>query len=216
VPFFRRAICLLFLTLVGCSGATRPADSAVRKPERPALDATLALYLEPEPITPTRITLDDIRFVGMDDGPVPDFRLRAVSGQWFDSRQLVGERAFVVVFFATWCRVCDLKLPLLKRAVSSAGPVTVIGVSVDDRQTWPKVDPYVRRHGLREMPVVPALRYPMFAISYNPFSTVPLVVVVGKNGGLVDYQLGYEPNDERRLEAAVRLAKNIGPLKPAE
>ena len=41
---------------------------------------------------------------------------------------------------------------------------------------------------------------------------VPLVVVVGKNGGLVDYQMGFAPDDRERLIAAVQLARRIGPL----
>jgi hypothetical protein len=39
-----------------------------------------------------------------------------------------------------------------------------------------------------------------------------LVVVVGKNGGLVDYQMGYESDAESRLISAVKLARRIGPL----
>jgi thiol-disulfide isomerase/thioredoxin len=171
------------------------------------------LYLEQEQTLSAQLNLNELRFVGMDDGPVPDFRLRAVSGQWIDSQNLVGAEAFIVVFFATWCAVCDLKLPLVRQALQAAGPVTLIGVSVDDRETFPRVLPYLKQRGFGDMPVVPARRYPAFAISYNPFSTVPLVVVVGQNGGLVDYQVGYAANDEERLEAAVRLAKRIGPLK---
>jgi thiol-disulfide isomerase/thioredoxin len=201
--------------IFGCAeggGKQSPARNAERaaRPPPPA-----ALYLEPEQSFSAKLNLDDLRFVGMDDGPVPDFKLRADNGQWFDSQQLVGEQAFMVVFFATWCQVCDLKLPLIRRALKAAGPVTLIGVAVDDPQTWPRVAPYLKRHGLKEMPVVRAQSFPMFAVSYNPFSAVPLVVVVGQNGGLVDYQVGYAPNDEQRLADAMQLAKRIGPLKAA-
>jgi thiol-disulfide isomerase/thioredoxin len=179
------------------------------RPQPPAA----SLYLEPEETLATQFDLNELRFVGMDDGPVPDFMLRTESGGTFDSRQLVGERAFVVVFFATWCAVCDLKMPLLRRALATTGPVTAIGVAVDEAATWPRVAQYMKRHGLTSMPLVRAQKYPGFAVSYNPFGSVPLVVVVGQNGGLVDYQIGYAPNDGARLEAAVELAKRIGPLK---
>lgn len=159
------------------------------------------------------LDLKHLRFVGMDDGPVPEFRLRAVTGHWFDSHDLVGEEPFIVVFFASWCAVCDRKLPMLRQALQATGPVTTIGVAVDDAQTFPRVLPFLNRVGMADLPVVAGTRFPNFTASYNPFSTVPLVVVVGQNGGLVDYQLGYAPNDEERLEAALRLAKSIGPLK---
>jgi peroxiredoxin len=196
--------------VMGCSGASseRPAKSASAKraPKSPAeLYPVVPAVTEP-------INLDDIRFVGMDDGPVPEFKLKSVDGRMFDSEQLVGDRAFVFMFFATWCRMCDKKLAAVRRALRRTGTVTMIGVSVDDAQTWSDVTPFVKHHGL-EMPVVPALENPKFAIEYNPFHTVPLVVVVGRNGGLVDYQLGYQGDDEERFVAAVQLARRIGPLK---
>jgi thiol-disulfide isomerase/thioredoxin len=206
--------------LFGCAasqtGAHPVASASKSKRARPASDQPAQLYLEPGQESRGARSLEDVRFVGMDDGPVPDFRLRAIDGRWLDSHQLVGERPFVVVFFATWCAVCDLKMPLLRQALAATGPVDVIGVSVDDARTLGKVAPYLKHHGLTNVPIVPARSFPTFAVSYNPFSTVPLVVVVGQNGGLVDYQVGYSPDDEQRLEAAVRLAKRIGPLKAAD
>jgi peroxiredoxin len=117
----------------------------------------------------------------------------------------------VIVFFATWCQMCEQKMPELRGALDALGPVTVIGVSVDDPDTWSRVPAFMQTHGLR-FPLVRASQYPRFALSYNPFSMVPLVVVVGRNGGLVDFQMGYAPNDRERLIAAVQLARNIGPL----
>ena len=87
---------------------------------------------------------------------------------------------------------------------------------MDDKSTWRKVPDYVKNHGLA-IPIVAALEHPSFSISYNPWSTVPVVVIVGRNGGLVDYQLGYEPGDAERLMSSLELAKTIGPLKsPSE
>ena len=205
-------LCCFLGSACNSRSGTKPPESSARRATRSKPPAP-SLYLEPEATLSTQFDIRDLRFVGMDDGPVPEFQLRTEQGRPLDSRRLVGERAFVVVFFATWCAVCDLKLPLLRRALETTAPVTLIGVSVDDPQTWPRVAPYLKRHGLTSMPLVRAQRYPAFAISYNPFSTVPLVVVVGQNGGLVDYQIGYAPNDGQRLEDAVRLAKRIGPLK---
>jgi hypothetical protein len=201
------AVGLAFAT--GCTSAPseRPVKSAALKksPKNPAELYPVGPSIEP-------IDLSDIRFVGMDDGPVPEFRITATNGRTFDSGELVGDRAFVFVFFATWCRMCDKKLAAVRRALNRTGSVTMIGVSADDAETWRDVKPFVKEHGL-DMPIVPALRNPKFAISYNPFHTVPLVVVVGRNGGLVDYQLGYQGDDEDRFVAAVRLARRIGPLK---
>lgn len=192
----------------GSSGGSGEAPAATPATRR---DAPIDLYAEVTRRPAQSIDPSDLRFVGMDDGPVPDFWLRTSDGTTFDSGVLVGERAFAFVFFATWCQVCSLKLVALREALRVVGDVTVIAVAVDDADTWPRVPGYLRQHGLR-LPVVRAEEHPRFAIEYNPFSTVPLVVVVGRNGGLVDFQLGYTSEDRERLIAAVNLAKTIGPL----
>jgi peroxiredoxin len=200
----------LAVTQAGCSSGSNelPAKSARAKQ---AGQSPLELY-SPAADAAEPIDLAEIRFVGMDDGPVPEFQLKSIDGRSFDSAELVGDRAFVFLFFATWCNVCDKKLSAVRRALNRTGKVTMIGVAADDQDTWPAVTPFVKEHGL-DMPIVPALKNTKFAISYNPFQTVPLVVVVGRNGGLVDYQLGYQGDDEDRFVSAVQLARRIGPLK---
>ena len=123
-------------------------------------------------------------------------------------------QAFVVVFFATWCDSCGQKLTSLQRAVHQLGRMRVIPVSMDGPETWARVPDYLRSFGVRE-PSVRASEHPFFASSYNPFQMVPVLVIVGKNGGLVDYQLGFELEQEQRLVASLRLAETIGPLAPS-
>ncbi len=140
---------------------------------------------------------------------VPAFRVRTTSGSPVDSRELVGKSAFVVVFFATWCQVCEMKLPMLSRALEViGGDIPVIGVSVDEPSTWHMVDGYLRRLGF-EHPTVRATDYPRFSTAYDPVSTVPAVAIVGRNGYLVDYQLGYGPSHPRRLLLALRIARDM-------
>jgi hypothetical protein len=161
-----------------------------------------------------RLELDSmrkLRFVGMDDGAVPDFELRAANGAELDSQSLVGREAFVIVFFATWCELCERKLTSMQRAFAEVGPMRTIPVAVDGPETWSAVSGYLGSVGIHE-PAVRATDHPSFTLSYNPFATVPLLVIVGRNGGLVDYQLGYESEHEGRLVSSLRLAKTIGPL----
>ncbi|MEZ4220704.1 MAG: redoxin family protein [Polyangiaceae bacterium] len=205
-------LCLLALSLwcLACNPAQRAAP--VTGPERSS--EPLSLY-NPVPVVAS-VDLDQLRFVGMDDGPVPDFSVRTPDGKRFESANLVGDRAFVVVFFATWCGDCDQKLRAVARALRRSGPfLTAFGIALDDAKTWHRVHGYLQGRGL-DIPVASALENPKFFLSYNPFDALPLVVVVGKNGGLVDYQLGLRPGDETRLVASIDLAKRIGPLKTTE
>jgi thiol-disulfide isomerase/thioredoxin len=155
--------------------------------------------------------LSSLRIVGRDEGRVPDFELRAAGGEPYSSMALVGRQPFVTVFFATWCDYCRDQLQSLARALDQVGPMVVIPVSADGAETWDRVPGYLASFGLYQ-PVVRAHEYPKFSISYDPFDTVPVLVIVGRNGELVDYHLGYDPADAARLVASLRLAKTAGPL----
>ena len=155
----------------------------------------------------------DLRIVGMDEGPVPNFKLESPDGAAFDSAELIGREPFVMAFFATWCDVCALKLRSLRRALDDAGSMLVIPVSYDAPASRDRVSSYLRAFGFVE-PAVFASDCPLVAMSYNPFDTIPLLVIVGQNGGLVDYHLGYEPEHEERFVASLELAHVIPPLAP--
>jgi hypothetical protein len=208
---------------LGCGSSARSSspragnapNEGVASPASLTAHDAETLRLEAERVAKRLERLRHLRLVGMDDGPVPAFTLVARDGTEFDSERLVGYRPFVVAFFATWCDACERKLRSLDSALGKAGPMLVIPISVDGPETRDRVDDYLRAVGLTE-PAVLASDYPLFALSYNAFDTVPLLVIVGKNGGLVDYQLGYVREHERRLAASLRLAQIIGPLARPE
>ena len=215
---------LLFSVAYACGGGT-PVAPSPRIPPAPAAaalapsaltaDGLLALEAEAERMRSDFEAVQNLRLVGMDEGPVPNFDVTTVNGTEFDSSRLVGHEPFVVAFFATWCDACETKLKSLRQALSKSGSMLVIPVSVDGPETHDRVEPYLRAVGMGA-PAVFASDHPLFTLSYNPFNTVPLLVIVGKNGGLVDYQLGNEVEHEQRLVDSLRLAHVIGPLAKSQ
>lgn len=215
---------LLVVTL-GCSAAA-PPSSQVSLDSSPAttrsrVDSGVvgpdgdALRTEAERLIDDLEAMRNLRLVGMDEGPVPDFALESVDGTEFDSAELIGHQPFVVAFFATWCEVCERKLRSLRSALDASGPMLVIPISFDGLRSLDRIERYLRACGIAE-PAVLASEYPLMVTSYNPFDTIPLLVIVGQNGGLVDYQLGYEIEHEQRLVASLALAHVIAPLaRPA-
>jgi hypothetical protein len=73
------------------------------------------------------------------------------------------------------------------------------------------VPSYLASFGIHDS-AVRASEYPRFAASYDPFDTVPLLVIVGRNGGLVDCLVGYDPAHAERLVSSIKLAQTVGPL----
>lgn len=145
------------------------------------------------------------------NGIVPPFRLSTLDGSVIDSKDLVGHKPFVVVFFASWCQICDAKMPVVVRTLDAigggggAGAVPVIAIATDEDETWSDVAPWILRHQMR-YPVVRGSST-TFTRRYNPFGGVPLVLVVGPEGRLLEVQLGYAADDAQRLREALDLAK---------
>jgi thiol-disulfide isomerase/thioredoxin len=147
---------------------------------------------------PTRIAPDE---------RVPDFLLASERCEIFDSRQLVGKQPFVVVFFASWCSVCEHKMPLIRRALEErADEVTSVFVSLDDADGWADTQHFLARNGLVPTSAVAGRDYLSFSLGYNPFRSVPVVVVVGRSGHVVDVQVGVRDGDGDRLQEALDVA----------
>jgi hypothetical protein len=148
---------------------------------------------------------EQFRVVGMDSGRVPNFDLLTQAGSRLRSDELVGREPIILIFFATWCQVCTKKLPFVRQAIRESGPIRTVFVSVDDERTWFQAPDYLREQRL-DGALVSGRAHPNFVVSYNPFHAVPLVVVVGQDGQLVDYQMGYSEEHQQRLTSAIRIA----------
>jgi thiol-disulfide isomerase/thioredoxin len=141
------------------------------------------------------------------DERVPDFLLASERCEIFDSRELVGKQPFVVVFFASWCSVCEHKFPLIREALEERGDqVTSLFVSLDEADGWANTERFLARNGLVPTSAVAGRDFLSFSLGYNPFRSVPVVVVVGRSGRVVDVQVGVRDGDSDRLDEALDIA----------
>jgi hypothetical protein len=139
---------------------------------------------------------------------VPEFLLATEGCQIFDSHDLVGKEPFVVVFFASWCSVCEHRVPLLRDALRErAGQVVPLWISLDDAADgWTETDAFLERHALARQSAVAGREFLGFSLGYNPFRSVPVVVIVGRSGRVVAVQIGVRDGDEDVLERALDAA----------
>jgi hypothetical protein len=139
------------------------------------------------------------------DERVPDFRISSEACTIFDSHDLVGKVPFVVVFFASWCSVCEHRLPKLRQALGErAGQVTALWISLDDAALGTsETDAFLARHQIARDAAVAGRDFLGFSLGYNPFRSVPVVVVVGRSGRVVAVQIGVRDGDDALLEQAL-------------
>jgi peroxiredoxin len=196
--------CALVPFLVACAAAppsTPAAAPAIRvRDVFPDVAAACAVPRQPElSQRPASITPEQ---------RVPEFLLATEACQIFDSRDLVGKQPFVVVFFASWCSVCEQRIPLLRDALRErAGQVVPLWISLDDAADgWGETDAFLERHALARKSAVAGREFLGFSLGYNPFRSVPVVVVVGRSGRVVAVQIGVRDGDDDALEQALDAA----------
>jgi thiol-disulfide isomerase/thioredoxin len=221
--FAQRSWCLISL-VAAASGCLQPPQSPAPAPEAAAVSAPArrraAALAAPPSAAAARLDAARARCpvpVQPDlaeepeqiepDARVPDFLLASERCEIFDSRELVGKQPFVVVFFASWCSVCEHKFPLIHHALEERGEdIKAVFVSLDDAEGWADTEQFLARNGMAPTSAVVGRDYIPFSLGYNPFRSVPVVVVVGRSGRVVDVQVGVRDGDEDRLDEALDIA----------
>lgn len=196
----RFAASTLSFALVACGGAPEKAPQSA-----PADEVRVAQGNPPsEPLPPEpSAELPTLEIIQPGE-VVPAFQLTAEDGTKLDSQELVGKKPFMMVFFASWCKVCELKLPVVKKAVDdTGGDILIIGVALDNDDTWERVASYVERHGIGDFKLVRGQENRAFAVAYNPFNSVPVVEVIDRSGVIAELQRGHKGSHEQSLIAAL-------------
>jgi peroxiredoxin len=137
-------------------------------------------------------------------GSLPDFRLPDVDGNVVRLSDYVGKKVILLDFWATWCGPCADELPHLEALYKKYGGqgFLVIGIAMDDTTTMGSVAPFARRYGLT-FPV--ALDNESRAVSlYNTTKTAPYLVLIDRQGKIVQQRGGYTPGDEKVVETWVQ------------
>jgi hypothetical protein len=206
----RTSLVALALLLGACSPAALPEPAPVA--QETALRGAFPIT-EPECRVSRQLELQEAPRAIAPAERVPEFLLATEACQVFDSRELVGKVPFVVVFFASWCSVCEHKIPLLRDALREReGQVTSLWISLDDATGgWAETDAFLERHELARRSAIAGRDFLGFSLGYNPFRSVPVVVVVGRSGRVVVVQIGVRDGDDAVLEQALDEAIDQAP-----
>jgi thiol-disulfide isomerase/thioredoxin len=125
----------------------------------------------------------------------PGFTLRLLdSPDAFVSRSVIGKKALVVRFQASWCKLCVEEAPTIERLYQKYGPSGVEVVAVQVQDTAEDARRFLRTHGA----TYPAGLDPHLTIA-NRFGVkgTPYTVVINKRGEIVARLRGR--TDESRL-----------------
>jgi thiol-disulfide isomerase/thioredoxin len=156
-----------------------------------------------------RPTSDELVRMALVGAPAPPFRnVTPLSGAPASLAALKG-KVTLIDFWATWCGPCRMIAPRLSSLKDRLGPqgLAVVGITTDPAE---QAAVFAERHHMR---------YPVIvdnegetSRAYN-VTGLPTMVLLDKSGVVRDVFVGFDPDAEARLEAAIRklLPERSGP-----
>ena len=135
--------------------------------------------------------------------PVPDVRLKLLSGGEASLREIAARGPALVAFFKISCPVCQFTFPFLQRLHErfAGNGVTVLGVSQDDVNSTKKFN---HEYGVTFPTLVDSEGYP--ASNAYGLTNVPTIFLVAPDGKVKVSCLGFSKNDLEKI--AVELSQH--------
>jgi peroxiredoxin len=137
----------------------------------------------------------------------PDFELPTLDGDTLRLSDQLGKNVVLLDFWATFCKPCLRAMPELEKLYQkqkSRGFV-VLGIAIDSADQRDEVRAEVAKLGVT-FPILLDQETRVVAL-YNPRSSAPYSVLIGRDGRVVRKQEGYTTGDhgavERDIEAAL-------------
>ena len=109
-------------------------------------------------------------------------------------------KPFVISFWATWCKPCNLELNTIRELYEEWQEETgikIIAVSIDDSRSASKVKPHVDGNGWNYEVYLDQNRD--FARAMNVGADVPYTFIINGEGEIVWMHKGYQPGGEDEL-----------------
>ncbi len=144
----------------------------------------------------------------------PDFTASDVDGKTFRLSDHLGKSVVLLDFWSTFCEPCKAEFPHLRALYDEdkSKGLLVVGVAMDGPETIADVHAFVKRFEL-DFPVVTD-DDSRIASLYDPKKSMPLSILIARNGHIVVVREGYNPGEEKLVAADV--AKELAvPAAPA-
>jgi peroxiredoxin len=144
----------------------------------------------------------------------PDFTASDVDGKTFRLSDHLGKSVVLLDFWSTFCEPCKAEFPHLRALYddNKSKGFLVIGVAMDGPETIADVHAFVKRFEL-DFPVVTD-DDSRIASLYDPKKSMPLSVLISRNGRIAVVREGYNPGEEKLVAADVE-KELAAPISPA-
>ncbi len=136
----------------------------------------------------------------------PDFELPTLDGSTLRLSDHLGKEVVLIDFWATFCKPCLRAMPeldALYRKHQSRG-LLVLGVSIDAAAELDEVRAEVQKTGV-SFPILLDQETRVVSL-YNPRTSAPYSVLIGRDGRIARKQEGYTTGDSGAVERDISAA----------
>jgi peroxiredoxin len=139
----------------------------------------------------------------------PDFELDALDGSSVRLSDRLSNQVVLIDFWATFCDPCLAAMPHLEELYQKhrGRGFLVLGISIDGPESLAQVRTQVSKTGVT-FPILLDTESTVIA-RYNPRTSAPFSVLIGRDGRILKKQEGYTTGSGRNLEADIEQA--LGP-----
>jgi len=136
----------------------------------------------------------------------PDFELPTLDGDTVRLSDHLGKQVVLIDFWATFCKPCLWAMPELEKLQQKyrASGLLVLGISLDAAGQRDEVRAEVARLGVT-FPILLDQETRVVAL-YNPRSSAPYSVLIGRDGRVIRKQEGYSSGEMSAVEADIQAA----------
>jgi cytochrome c biogenesis protein CcmG/thiol:disulfide interchange protein DsbE len=127
-----------------------------------------------------------------------DFKLQDLNGKIVKLSDFKG-KAVLVDFWATWCPPCRESIPGIEKLYKTYGGkgLVVLGISLDEGD-WDSVKAFAAERGI----TYPVLKGTEAVASQFQVRTIPMLVIINKEGKIVKRYLGF--GDDYELDKDIK------------
>ncbi len=132
-----------------------------------------------------------------------DFTATGVDGKTYKLSDLLEKGPVLLDFWTTWCKPCMLEIPHLQKIYEKHGAAgfTLLGIACDDQKSASKIKPTIQSRGFK-FPIVTDTDKRIAGL-YNNVRNYPTTILIAPDGKIVKIAQGYNPGDEKELEAKI-------------
>jgi peroxiredoxin len=133
----------------------------------------------------------------------PDFTARDIDGKTFRLSDHLGKDVVLLDFWSTFCEPCKAEFPHLRALYddNKGKGLLVVGIAMDGPETVADVHAFVQRFQL-DFPILTD-EDSRIASLYDPKKSMPLSVLIARNGHIAVVREGYNPGEEKLVAADV-------------